>query len=77
MPGIGPATAQKLKDNEKKVLRDKAYAHMKEAVDEIRRCGQYVFWKDKQRLKGYRSQYIKMKNKSRKKGKNDSIETGE
>ena len=74
---LASSNGEKLKDNEKKVLRDKAYAHMKEAVDEIRRCGQYVFWKDKQRLKGYRSQYIKMKNKSRKKGKNDSIETGE
>lgn len=55
----------KMEDNHMRVLRDKAYSHMKEAVDEIRRTGQYVFWKDDSRRKGYISKY----NKKRKQGK--------
>ncbi|MBN2527122.1 MAG: hypothetical protein JXR76_12065 [Deltaproteobacteria bacterium] len=39
-------------------VRDKAYTHLKEAVDAVRECGQYVFWKDKIRSKGYRSEYV-------------------
>lgn len=32
-----------------KVWRDKASTHLKQAVDEIRECGQYVFWRDEAR----------------------------
>ena len=46
-------------DNQFKVMRDKAYTHLKEAVDEIRSCGKYVFWWDENRLKGYGSRYFK------------------
>ena len=54
-----------------KKLRDRAYTHLKEAVDEIRRCGQYVFRRDKERLAGYRSHYLRRKKKAvRKKGRN-------
>ena len=42
-----------------KQIRDKAYTYLKEAVDEIRRCGRYVFWHDKNRLKGYSSKHIR------------------
>jgi hypothetical protein len=42
---------------ELKVLRDKAYTHLKQAVDEIRECGQYVFWRDEARRDGYASDY--------------------
>lgn len=41
-----------------KDVRDKAYT-MKMAVDEIREVGQYVFYKDSDRKKGYISQYLK------------------
>jgi hypothetical protein len=34
-------------------LRDQAYTHLKEAVDAIRECGQYVFWKDTAHRVGY------------------------
>ena len=56
---LANANGDKLTNNDLRLLRDKAYTHMKEAVDEIRRCGQYVFWKDEQRMKGYVSQYYK------------------
>jgi hypothetical protein len=59
---LANSNGKKLEDNKLRLLRDKAYTHMKEAVDEIRRCGQYVFWKDEQRYKGYVSKFIKHKN---------------
>ncbi len=68
---LANSNGEKLKDNEKRILRDKAYAHMKEAVDEIRRCGQYVFWRDKIRYTGYTSRFIKRKNQ---KASNNTIE---
>jgi len=46
------------------VMRDKAYTHLKEAVDEIRSCGQYVFWNNEERLKGYISAYHKKARKA-------------
>lgn len=42
-----------------KVTRDKAYSYMKLAVDEIRTTGQYVFWRNEDRKKGYVSAYKK------------------
>jgi hypothetical protein len=56
---LANANGKKLEDNKLRLLRDKAYTHAKEAVDEIRRCGQYVFSKDEQRYKGYTSRYYK------------------
>ncbi len=42
-----------------KLLRDQAYTYLKQAVDEVRACGKYTFEKDKARLIGYRSEYIR------------------
>jgi len=63
--GVNRETSPKLK------LRDKAYSHLKEAVDEIRRAGQYVFWKNEVRFKGYASLYVK-RNNSKSKTKSDT-----
>ena len=54
---------------EAKKIRSQAFTHLKEAVDLIRQCGQYVFWRNAGRLKGYRSNYlrkVRLKNLSRK-----------
>ena len=40
-----------------KVLRDKAFFFTKEAVDEIRLQGQFVYWRNDERRVGYRSKY--------------------
>lgn len=56
--GSGMESAPNLK------ARNTAYYHLKEAVDEIRRVGRYVYWKNPDRLKGYSSQYIRKKNKT-------------
>ena len=39
--------------NEAKILRDKAYTLLAEKVRIIRDYGQYVFWKDENKLKRY------------------------
>jgi hypothetical protein len=46
--------------------RNKAYFHLKKAVDEIRRVGQYVFWRNKDKLYGYSSLYMRRLNQTRK-----------
>lgn len=46
-------------DDQAKENRDKAYTYMKQVVDEIRATGQYLFWRDEDRKKGYVSVYHK------------------
>jgi hypothetical protein len=58
---LAGSNGKKLEDKKLRILRDKAYAYMKEAVNEIRRCGQFAFWRDEERYKGYISSYIQMK----------------
>ncbi|MFH1213199.1 MAG: hypothetical protein V1681_03870, partial [Candidatus Neomarinimicrobiota bacterium] len=48
------STAQN-EENAERVIRDRAYTYVKMALDEIRNCGQFVFWRDDERLKGYAS----------------------
>jgi hypothetical protein len=48
---------ENVEQNAYKIIRDKAYAHLKELVDEIREAGKYVFRNNKNRLKGYSSDY--------------------
>ncbi|MFH2025804.1 MAG: hypothetical protein ABIK30_08265 [bacterium] len=59
-------------ENTERIVRDKAYTYVKQALDEIRNCGQYVFWRSDARLKGYVSQYYKNR---RKKNSSSSDET--
>ena len=54
-----------------KDIRDRAYIYMKMAVDEIRATGQYKFWRDEDRKKGYVSAYFKKKNQAAKKNKSE------
>ena len=50
-----------------RVIRDQAYTHLKEAVDEVRACGQYVFVNNEGRLMGYISQYYRRANAAKSK----------
>ncbi|MFH1852563.1 MAG: hypothetical protein ABIA75_09480, partial [Candidatus Neomarinimicrobiota bacterium] len=56
---LSEATAVRSDLNAERVIRDKAYTYLKQALDEIRQCGQYVFWRDESRLRGYVSRYFK------------------
>jgi hypothetical protein len=53
------ATRDRQDFSEFKKIRDQAYTHVKEAVDLIRKCGKYVFWRNESRLKGYRSDFLR------------------
>ena len=52
--------------NDAKYLRDQAYTHLKQLVDEIRECGKYAFRKDEKRVLGYYSSYWRKKKSSAK-----------
>lgn len=54
------------KDSDELDIRNRAYTYLKEAVDEIRDCGKYAFADNPERLKGYRSEYLrKYRNKAK------------
>lgn len=55
---FGKATVGREDKSPARIIRDKAYTHLKEAVDEIRDYGQYVFWKNENRITGYRSTHL-------------------
>jgi hypothetical protein len=54
---LAVATGEGASDNEAKLNRDRAYTYLKEAVDEIRDYGRYVFWRNPTRARGYASEY--------------------
>ena len=60
------ASVERANDPEKKLIRDKAYTHLKEAVDRIRECGRFAFRKNPERAHGYAGEYTRKKNARRK-----------
>ena len=50
---LAEANGDRVVQNESKVIRDKAYTYVKTLADEIREAGKYLFWRDKNRYKGY------------------------
>lgn len=52
-------TGDRAEYDEAKKVRDQAYTHVKETVDELYGFGQYVFWRDEDRLHGYSSNYLR------------------
>ncbi len=70
---LAKATTDRADNNSARIIRDKAYTHLKQAVDEVRECGQYVFWRSNEaRLKGYGSRYFR---KVRAAARNSSADT--
>ncbi|MGD9487192.1 MAG: hypothetical protein AB7W47_04180 [Calditrichaceae bacterium] len=67
---LAMVTGDRQERNINKITRDKAYTYLKDAVDAVRDCGQYVFWRNEQRLKGYISQYRKRWTKAKDTGNN-------
>ena len=68
---LAEANGDKADPNESKIIRDKAYTYMKTLVDEIREAGKYVFRKDKNRLKGYSSEYWRKLHRKQSKKQDD------
>tara|TARA_R110001583_G_scaffold12056_7_gene53769 strand:+ start:130 stop:846 length:717 start_codon:yes stop_codon:yes gene_type:complete len=44
-------------DQTEKDMRDRAFTHLKQAVDTIREAGKFLFWKDEERVLLYGSRY--------------------
>ncbi len=61
---LAKANGDKGEQSESKDLRDRAYTHLKERVDDIREAGKYLFWRNPNRLKGYVSQYWRKQSSS-------------
>jgi len=45
--------------NEARLVRDQAYTMLKKSVDEVRECGQHVFYRNAARFPGYCSKYLR------------------
>jgi hypothetical protein len=54
---LAMANGDRASQNEVKKIRDKAFAYLKESVDQVREAGKYLFWKNESRYKGYVSKY--------------------
>jgi hypothetical protein len=64
---LGATNGERNKDNETMMIRDRAFTYLKLAVDEIRECGKFVFWRNPDRLKGYNSDYWQKRNAAKQK----------
>lgn len=56
---LAQVNGERSADNKARVVRDQAFTLLKHAVDEIRACGQYVFWDNAARRDGYFSAYLR------------------
>ncbi len=56
---LAVATGERIDYSKSKKIRDKAYTHLKEVVDEVYSYGNYVLRDNDERLKGYRSIYLR------------------
>ena len=54
---LAQANGDIAEQNQSKIIRDKAYTHLKQLADEVYAAGKFIFWKDAQRIKGYTSSY--------------------
>lgn len=56
---LADANGDRSATNDERVLRDQAYTYLKEAVDEVRSYGKFVFRNDAGKLKQYRSKFLR------------------
>lgn len=54
---LGATNGERKEDSEAMLIRDKAFTYLKQAIDEIRECGKFAFWRTPDRLKGYFSEH--------------------
>lgn len=63
---LAKANGGRTEQHTTKITRDKAYTHLKQLTDEVYAAGKYLFWNDKERIKGYVSSYWRRQKKSKK-----------
>lgn len=49
------------------IIGDQSFTYLKQALDENRGCGKYVFWRNPDRFKGYISDYWRATNAAKEK----------
>lgn len=64
---LGATNGERKTVSEAMVIRDQAYTYLKQAVDEIRECGKFVFWRNPDRMKGYVSEFWQKRNAAKEK----------
>jgi hypothetical protein len=69
---LSAANGYLYRDDERKLVRDKAYTLLKEVVDEIRDYGQFAFRNDPEHVKGYSSKYVRDRAKAYRSSKNEN-----
>ena len=62
---LGATNGERKEVSEAIQIRDRAYTYLKLAVDEIRECGKFAFWRNPDRLKGYFSEHWQKANATR------------
>lgn len=62
---LGATNGERKEVSEAMLIRDKAFTYLKQAVDEIRECGKFAFWRTPERLKGYFSDHWQKANAAR------------
>lgn len=71
-PLHGEIKRLKTRSQKTHTIRDQAFTHLKEAVDEIRRYGRHIFRDNKKRKKGYKSEYLHRRNNRRRNNKKNA-----
>jgi hypothetical protein len=64
--------AERAKGSASRLVRDQAYTLLKQAVDEVRACAQYVFWNNERRREAYSSRHLRTLRRQASKKKRDS-----
>lgn len=64
---LGATNGERKEVSESMIIRDKAYTFLKQAVDEVRECGKFVFWRNPDRYKGYVSDFWQKRNSAKEK----------
>lgn len=75
---LGQVQGEKVSNNQPLLVRDQAFTLLKQAVDEIRACGQYVFWNNERVREEYVSDYQRtIRRNASKKGQDSGTATGD
>jgi hypothetical protein len=71
---LGKVNRDRAVCKDSKIIRDQAFTYLKTTVDEIYRFGRLVFWRDNERIQGYRSDCLYRKRIKKLSPKENSIE---
>jgi len=56
---LSRSNTERSDSSQERIIRDKAFTYLRQVVEELRACAQYVFWRNEERLKGYASRHFK------------------